>query len=499
MKKKQIIILSISLFLITIALLGLAYAYYKTKIVGNNTDKSISSLSKKLEITYTDGNGVIKPTEQIEPGYTVTKTFSVENTGDEKANYSIKLNGIINTFERTEDWTYVLKKGDNELTRGTLPTAEIYILNAASIDPKTTDTYSLTITYANLTNVDQSIDMGKSLSLRVNIDNAKITWNSALEGMLLYSIKNDNTIKDPLTTPGNETSSETEAVLSRTEDDYGDSYYYRGNVKNNFVNFSGMCFRIVRIQGDGSIKITLADRDHECNSSDYTTSSTDSAFISTDTYSYKMTPSNTIDDLKYETSDLKTILEAWLYGGSYTIGSIKETFEKKIDNSKLIETEWCNDMSISEKKYYDENYNKTDDATKAIYSEYDYGAYDRMYTKKTPTLKCNMKGLDNTVSLKIKSKIGLLTADEVAFAGGSYLKNNLVYYLKDNGNKPYWTMSPSYLYYDGNAIVWFVGTNGNLSDNFVYRSRSVRPVIALRSDVQITSGNGTQANPYIIK
>ena len=93
MKKKQIIILSISLFLITIALLGLAYAYYKTKIVGNNTDKSISSLSKKLEITYTDGNGVIKPTEQIEPGYTVTKTFSVENTGDEKANYSIKLNG----------------------------------------------------------------------------------------------------------------------------------------------------------------------------------------------------------------------------------------------------------------------------------------------------------------------------------------------------------------------------------------------------------------------
>ena len=91
MKSKHIIISGIALFLITILLLGLTYAYYKTKVIGNNNEKTISSVGKKLEITYTDGNGVIEAAE-IEPGYTATKTFSVKNTGDDTATYSIKLN-----------------------------------------------------------------------------------------------------------------------------------------------------------------------------------------------------------------------------------------------------------------------------------------------------------------------------------------------------------------------------------------------------------------------
>ena len=86
--KKQIVIATSVLVVITILLLGLTYAYYKTRINGNTKDKSISVTSKKLEITYGDGNGVIEGTG-IEPGYTTTKTFSVENTGDEKVNYKV--------------------------------------------------------------------------------------------------------------------------------------------------------------------------------------------------------------------------------------------------------------------------------------------------------------------------------------------------------------------------------------------------------------------------
>jgi hypothetical protein len=40
-------------------------------------------------------------------------------------------------------------------------------------------------------------------------------------------------------------------------DDYGTSYYFRGNITNNFVSFAGMCWRIVRVTGDGSIKLAL--------------------------------------------------------------------------------------------------------------------------------------------------------------------------------------------------------------------------------------------------
>ena len=56
-----------------------------------------------------------------------------------------------------------------------------------------------------------------------------------------------------------------EKVLSITDDDLGISYYYRGEVEDNYVNFAGMCWRIVRILGDGSTKLILEDQYAECN------------------------------------------------------------------------------------------------------------------------------------------------------------------------------------------------------------------------------------------
>ncbi len=48
-----------------------------------------------------------------------------------------------------------------------------------------------------------------------------------------------------------------EALLASTEDDYGTSYYFRGAVKNNYVQFANKCWRIVRIVGDGFVKLVL--------------------------------------------------------------------------------------------------------------------------------------------------------------------------------------------------------------------------------------------------
>ena len=49
----------------------------------------------------------------------------------------------------------------------------------------------------------------------------------------------------------------TEALLASTDDDYGTTYYFRGAVKNNYVQFANKCWRIVRITGDGSVKLVL--------------------------------------------------------------------------------------------------------------------------------------------------------------------------------------------------------------------------------------------------
>ena len=219
MKNKHIIISGIALFLITILLLGLTYAYYKTKVIGNNNEKTISSVGKKLEITYADGNGVIEAVE-IEPGYTATKTFSVKNTGDDTATYSIKLDNITNTFTRTEDWTYILKEGNTEINKGTIPTYETTLLDSVEIESGVTKSYSLTVTYANLTDVDQSIDMGSTLSIRVNIgDEVKnsVTFignGNSIENYRIYG----NSIQRGIPTPDNPV--EIESVGDKTKNLY---------------------------------------------------------------------------------------------------------------------------------------------------------------------------------------------------------------------------------------------------------------------------------------
>ena len=91
--------------------------------------------------------------------------------------------------------------------------------------------------------------------------------------------------------------------------------------------------------------------------------------------------------------------------------------------------------------------------------------------------------------------IGIITADEVAYAGGVYYKNNSSYYLYTNQN--YWTMSP-YRFRGGNAWVFSVTSSGQLTSSFLNNTKGVRPVINLKANVQISTGSGTSSDPYVI-
>ena len=106
-------------------------------------------------------------------------------------------------------------------------------------------------------------------------------------------------------------------------------------------------------------------------------------------------------------------------------------------------------------------------------------------------------------SAKLDYPVGLILADEVALAGGRAYYNgeyspNSNYYLY-NG-KYYWTLSPSYFASDFSyACVWFVMPSGSFDPWFsVTNSIGVRPVINLRADVQITKGDGSSLNPFVI-
>ena len=298
----------------------------------------------------------------------------------------------------------------------------------------------------------------------------------------------------------------TEALLASTEDDYGTSYYFRGAVKNNYVQFANKCWRIVRINGDGSVKLVLHN-DNTSNASSPCASSNNSttaAFARYSGSSYTSVFNSNYNDNAYigfmygtvgasdyasthantNKSDILKNLETW-YTNNLT------SYE-----SKLADTIWCNDKStVSGGLGYGTN------AT-------DYGAYNRLASTKQPTLKCpndNNGGklskftVDDTKNGNgnLTYKIGLLTADEIAFAGSiAYTYNRSTYLQENTGTTWWWSLSPSY-FNGSNANVWNVNS-GDLYSNNVYNNDGLRPVISLISSTNVT-GDGTSENPYVVE
>ena len=118
-------------------------------------------------------------------------------------------------------------------------------------------------------------------------------------------------------------------------------------------------------------------------------------------------------------------------------------------------------------------------------SEMNYAAHERLIINKSPSLACSNSDI-------IAEPVGLITADEVAFAGGVYNTANQNYYLY-NGQY-YWTMSPS-SYYNGWAYVSRVNLDGSLHWSYLFSTHGVRPVINLKADTKFI-GEGTVNSPF---
>lgn len=173
-KNKKRIILSITaITLILLILVGLTYAYFLTNIQGNTNNKSISVDTANLALAYGDGNGSIVGTT-VAPGTVIgTKTFTVTNTGNVTVSYGVFLEDVINDLERTSDLQLTITCSSSIQSKtcsgynGDMPYQnDILLSNTLGIGE--TQTYSLTLEYIE-PNVDQSVDMGKSISAKVQI------------------------------------------------------------------------------------------------------------------------------------------------------------------------------------------------------------------------------------------------------------------------------------------------------------------------------------------
>ncbi len=223
------------------------------------------------------------------------------------------------------------------------------------------------------------------------------------------------------------------------EDNDGPSYYFRGNVNDNYVSFAGFYWRVVRINGDGSVRLMY---------------------------------DGTSAHLNDEESDDRIIKDSRvIFNNSYN--NLDTWYENNLkDYEAMLETgNFCEDGGAGLRFMVD-----TSAAATAVLNP-------------VPTFKCP--------SLLNDKKVGFITADEIVAAGSGKAKTvNTNYYLHKGFY--YWTGSPR----SGTnpQRYFFVDYNGQLHNGTITASFYVVPVINIKKDIAKNFvGNGTLSNPYRIE
>ncbi|MBQ3142760.1 MAG: hypothetical protein IJB82_04565, partial [Bacilli bacterium] len=247
-------------------------------------------------------------------------------------------------------------------------------------------------------------------------------------------------------------------------------YYYRGAVTNNYLVFGGYCWRIVRTVEDGSVRLRYGGAPTQSGET-YTCPQTGTKVNIASSQAYN-TSYNNKSYVNYKTSSIRTVVENWYRDNIWKNGT-----NTKITNL-IADTAYCNDMS--------------EPTTTNL-----FGAFDRLYTNKSPQYKCASSTYGYTVAKgDLTYPIGLLTVDEAAYAGGVYTQTNTSYYLYTG--ETYWTMSPRA--FDSNyANVFDVLSHTGAWDYYrVIRGYATVPALSLKAEATIKRGTGVYNDPYII-
>lgn len=409
MKKKIVlIVLAIIILLTTIFII--------VKNNGSKDDnKSKISVKNGLSINYLDGD------ELRANGKNNIYNFSVTNDSSQEKYYQIN----IESLKLNSGLKYSLYSEEAKIDKKDQDLDDNVLVEYSVINPGDTHSYSLTI----------SKDIRTDVIGKLNVEN----YIFEQEYFSQTIIANSKVMQNPQTYVGTEISQTDEGLIQDIDDD-GVTYYFRGSVENNYFKFANLMWRIVRINGNNTVRVVLDNQTNEFVP----------YYQSTDIQNYFL----------YHSSNLKTYLDNWYE-------SNLKNYEKYINNSKV-----C------------------DNSTYTGVDEYIFHSTQRLVVNQNPTFNC--------IGNKYNAKISSLTADEIEYAGGMIGVQNTNYYLYNpNITQSSWTITPS----KGNKNEFYpyaLSTNGSVEDTLVgSQSRQVRPVIDIVKNISV-DGKGTKDEPYEI-
>ena len=310
------------------------------------------------------------------------------------------------------------------------------------------------------------------------------------EPTLLSQILNDKTTRPGARTSFSSvlTTDNTKTLYTSTEDSKT-VYYFAGNATDNWVKFGknasnqDFYWRIIRTNSDGSVRLLYHGTSTTATDAYIGTSKFNSSYNNIAYVSYMYGNLGSVANARENTTDstIKTIIDNWYKD------NLNTNYGKYLSTTAV----YCNDRSTSDNTYF--------------------GAYTRLNTNKTPSYDCAAIEDKFTVDTstgngKLTYPIALMTADEVSYAGGVYLKNAPTWYYYNSAKgsstgSSWWVLLSPYQWLGGGAGVFsLLGSSGpgRLSNDSVSLTLGVRPAISLKTCVLWTSGNGEPETPYEI-
>ena len=478
MQRKHIIV---GIFLVIGAIMvGSSLAWW-TWTTSSNEQTNVVVTVGGITIDYEDGENITNnnliPTSTKEKG--ISKNITVSSTGQ----VYLDLNMAVVTLDdglKDVSFKYEIYNGNDLVKGGNFANSNvgdnIELLSGVAVT-STPTTYTLFIWIDG------------------NMSNPNSMYNQNFEFRLNASATDETPGMKTLTKLGltsnegipvfNQVATTDEGIYA-SEDDYGTSYYFRGAVENNYVQFGGFYWRIIRINGDGSIRMiydgTSAHTNGESSSDRQIGTSAfspggDNAYVG---YMYGMVGAGTYEETHANINDstAKTIVDNW-----YKTNIVDNGY-----SDKVADVVYCNDRSLNSGNGYGTEKTR-------------YNAALRLVTINQPSLICTNKNDRFTVDDVSKGNgaltypVGLITTDEIHMAGVNWGGINTNFYLF-NG-QTFFTMSPS-SFSGTTPYIYRFFNNGSFSGSGVNASAGLRPVISLKSSVELL-GSGTIEDPFVVQ